>query len=110
MKPELQFSKFRKIKLPNGIIGSEDYKKKLNLPNLNKNLEHNKIFKPQYDLDSNPSQNYVMITIQNLDEITGNFWVYSNGTVCTNIGLKDDIIISLLDFFYKLYGRESLEN
>lgn len=110
MKPELQFSKFRKIKLPNGLIGSEDYPKKISLPLLQKKLAHNLLFLARYDLDSNPSQNFVMITVQNLEEIQGTFWVYSNGTVCTNIGLKDDIIISLLDFFYKLYGRESLEN
>ncbi len=110
MKPEIQFSKFRKLKLPNALQGSGDYPKKISLHKLQKNLQHNLLFNAKYDLDSNPSQNFVMITVQNLEEITGNFWIYSNGTVCTNIGLKDDIIISLLDFFYKLYGRESLEN
>jgi hypothetical protein len=109
MKSELQPSKFRKVKLPNGLPLTKDSGKKINLLALYQSLQNNPIFKPQYDLDTNPRQNFVKIDIINLN-INGCMWIYSNGTISTNIGLKDEILISLIDFLYQLYGRDTLEN
>lgn len=108
--PEIRLNLFPVINLPNCIMGNQDFKKKINLGLLTKILQHNHIFKPEYDLRKNPRQNFVTITIHLIDGVEGKFWVFANGTCRTNMQVKDEIKLSVLDLFYKLYAKSTLED
>lgn len=109
MKPQIVPTKLRKIKLQNGLEGHKDYGKKFDLYLVHKVLHNNQVFKSSFDTDANPYQNFVQIEVQNLNGVTGSFWVYSNGTMNTNIGLSNALLISLSDFLYQMYLQDCLK-
>jgi len=110
MKPEIQPMKMRKVKLQNGLLGHPDFGKRIELAKVNELLNGNKLFQSSFDTDSNPYQNYVQISVKHLDGLEGSLWIYSNGTAKTNIGLSNEILISLTDFLYKMYLRDCLKD
>ena len=88
----------RTIALPNKKTG-----KRINLEKLFTNLKGLETFKPEYDKETNPSQNWVAVTI------TGKAKFFSNGTMTTNLNLPDEALIEIFDKFYKAYILEVLE-
>lgn len=88
----------RKINLPNKKHG-----KKIDLQKLVSVLDVNKSFKASMDLDSNPYQNYVEISI------VGQARIFSNGTMTTTLNLPDEALIIFCDRLYKAYIAECLE-
>jgi hypothetical protein len=99
----------RKLKLQNGLKTHKDYKKKINLGKLATELKNEKQYQINYDLDTNPRQNYIQTKIIGSQKIQGQFWLYSNGTITTNIGLSDKTLIRFFDAFYYIYVRDNLE-
>jgi hypothetical protein len=98
METELVQPTIRKIALPNKKYGI-----RINLEKLFEMIKDVDSFKPQYDKDSNPCQNWVEVTI------SGKAKFFSNGTVTTNLNLPDEALIELFDKFYKAYIKEVLE-
>lgn len=109
MKPEIQPAKMRTLKLQNALNGHADFGKRIELGKVNEMLHCNHLFQSSFDTDSNPFQNYVQIKICHLEGVEGSIWIYSNGTAKTNIGLSNELLISLTDFLYKMYLKECLK-
>jgi len=98
METILEQPVIKKISLPN-----KKYGKRINLEKFFCNIQDIESFKPQYDKDSNPYQNWVEVTI------TGKAKFFSNGTITTNLNLPDSALIEFFDKFYKAYIIEVLE-
>ena len=98
METKLLAPVIKTIALPN-----KKYGKRINLEKLFSNLQNIESFKPHYDKETNPSQNWVGVTI------TGNARFFSNGTVTTNLNLPNEALIEIFDKFYKAYILEVLE-
>jgi translation initiation factor IF-3 len=93
----------RTVTLQNGLEGSKDYAKRINLQKVKEVLAENKMFKADYDLRKNPRQNYVEITLH------GKVWLFANGTCKTNVEVTDKLLLELMNFFYQTYARDCLE-
>ena len=110
MKPQIQQMKMRKIKLQNGLVGHPDFGKRIELAKVNELLHNNKLFQSSFDTDSNPYQNFVQIQVKHLEGLEGSMWIYSNGTTKTNIGVSNELLVSLTDFLYKMYLKDCLKD
>lgn len=106
---KIQPTTHRKLKLPNGLPLTKDRNKKINLEQLYQQLQGEKQYLAEYDKHTNKYQNYIKITIKGSNIIQGQFRIFSNGTITTNIGLTEQVLIRFFDAFYYIYVRDTLE-